>query len=116
MRARARGLPCLALGALCPVLLRTAAALPTRAAWRPSEPETGDRNDGFQALAPAQEGGRESLMLSGEGCSKDPRLPGRGGGGAASSQAMDTSGADVTCFCSAGTRLWQCASSAVGKE
>ena len=104
------------LCALCPVLLRTVAALPTRVAWRPSEPLTGDRNDGFQALAPAQEGGRESLMLSGEGCSKDPEAPRAGGVERPPPQAVDTLGADGTCFCSAGTRLGQRAFSAVGKE
>lgn len=38
------------------------------------------RSDGFQALAPAPEGGRESLMLSGEGHSKEPVVVGLLGG------------------------------------
>lgn len=61
------------------------------AAWRRSlrsprawpggrqHPRQTPRSDGFQALAPAPEGGRESLMLSGEGRSKEPELLGEVG-------------------------------------
>lgn len=62
------------------------------------------RNDGFQALAPAQEGVRELLMLSEEGHSKEPKAP-RGGGGA-SSPGHEHLQAKVTRVCP-GVRPWE---------